>query len=142
MPFVLDTSITMAWCFADESTAFTQNLLDELLPSYAQVPALWTFEVANVLVINERKGRITVPGSETFLYTLAALDIRIQPAIGTIDSLALLSLTRQHGVTAYDAAYLELAKRRGLPLATVDKDLLRAAPLEGVAVLSRAGYIR
>jgi predicted nucleic acid-binding protein len=137
MPFVLDASMTMSWCFADESTPYSRSLLAELLRSYAEVPALWLVEVVNVLAINERKKRITSLGSEEFLQTLAGLDIRVQPASQPIDGSALLSLTRQYGLTAYDAAYLELAKRKGLPLATFDKDLLRAAPLEGVALVAQ-----
>lgn len=142
MPFVLDTSITMAWCFAEESTTYTQQVLDELLLSYAEVPPLWMFEVSNVLASSERRGRMRPLRSEAFLDTLVTLDIRIQPAMDLGSGLSLLFLTRRYGLTAYDAAYLELAKRKGLPLATLDKDLLRAAPLEGVSLFSPQHYIR
>lgn len=140
MPFVLDASLTMSWCFADEKTPYSQSVLVLLLESYAEVPVLWPIEVANVLAVNERKQRITSLGSEEFLKTLARLDIRIEPLCVRGD--ALLPLTRRYGLTAYDAAYLELAKRKALPLATLDKDLLRAAPFEGVPVLtSPAGLV-
>lgn len=137
MPFVLDASTTMSWCFADESTPYTRKVLASLADTYAEVPALWCFEVANVLAVNERKRRITKVISEQFLETLASLDIRIeQQSAPPVDGRALLPLVRRYGLTAYDAAYLELAKRKTLPLATRDKDLLRAATQEGVVLLS------
>lgn len=137
MPFVLDASMTMSWCFANETTPYSQSVLTELLRSYAEVPALWLVEVTNVLAINERKKRITNTGSEEFLQTLAGLDIRIEPASQPTNGAALLSLTRRYGLTAYDAAYLELARRKSLPLATFDKDLIAAAPQEGVSLVSQ-----
>jgi predicted nucleic acid-binding protein len=118
MPLVLDASMTMIWCFSNEITTYSQSVLTTLMGSYAEVPALWLVEVTNVLAINERKKRITSLGSEEFLQTLAGLDIRIEPASQPMDGQALLSLTRRYGLTAYDAVYLELAKRKGLPLAT------------------------
>ncbi len=135
MPFVLDASVAASWCFRDETTLYNQSVLDTLMASYAEVPALWRVEVANVLATNERKGRITPAISAVFLEALAELDIRVEPD-ATIGGEVLLPLTRRYRLTAYDAAYLELAKRRNLPLATLDKDLLRAAPLEGVALVS------
>jgi predicted nucleic acid-binding protein len=137
MPFVLDTSVTMSWCFADESTPYTRNVLASLLDTYAEVPALWTFEVANVLAVNERRKRITSTISDEFMRTLASLDIRVEQAAPPIDGTTLLPLARRYGLTAYDAAYFELAKRRGLPLATLDTDLLLAAPQEGVALVGQ-----
>jgi len=128
MPFVLDASMTMSWCFADESTPYSRSVLAALLDTYAEVPALWPFEVANVLAINERRRRISVTVSEEFLQTLSGLDIRIDKASPGVDGKALLPLVRSYGLTAYDAAYLELARRKGLPLATFDKELIRAAP--------------
>ena len=111
-------------------------MLSLLRNSYAEVPSIWLSEVRNVLLINERRARIISRGSQAFLTTLANLDIRVDPSGPTTDDESLLALARRHGLTAYDAAYLELAQRRGLPLATFDKDLLRAAPLAGVALLS------
>ena len=101
MAFVLDASMTMSWCFADERTPYSQSVLTALLQSHAEVPALWLVEVANVLAINERKQRITPLGSKEFLSTLAGLDIRIEPA--GAPSNMLLPLTRRYGITAYDA---------------------------------------
>jgi predicted nucleic acid-binding protein len=133
MAFVLDASMTMSWCFADEITPYSHSLLNALSESYAEVPALWLFEVINVLAVAERKKRITELGAQEFLQTLAGLDIRIEPASATKNGETLLSLTRLYGLTAYDAAYLELAKRKGLPLATLDHDLIAAAAQYGIA---------
>jgi predicted nucleic acid-binding protein len=117
MPFVLDASVTMASCFADESTPYTRSVLAALLDSYAEVPALWTFE--------------------EFLRSLANLDFRADHAAHLLSPNALLPLSRRYGLTAYDAAYLELAKRENLPLATSDKDLIAAARPEGITLLSQ-----
>ena len=138
MPFVLDASVTMSWCFADESTPYTRHVLESLMLTHAEVPALWTFEianVANVLAVNERRRRITNVISDEFMQILAGLDIRVEPSLHPNDGKALLLLVRSYGLTAYDAAYLQLAKRKGLPLATFDKDLIRAAPQEGVSIM-------
>jgi predicted nucleic acid-binding protein len=135
MPFVLDTSLTMSWCFADESTDLSRSVLESLSHTYAEVPALWLVEVANVLAINERKSRINTALSDEFLTSLSGLDIRVDQREPRVDGTDLLPLVRRYGLTAYDAAYLELAKRKGLPLATFDKDLIRVAPQEGVALV-------
>jgi predicted nucleic acid-binding protein len=136
MPFVLDASMTVSWCFADESTPYRRSVLASLSNAYAEVPALWTFEVANVLAVNERRRRITPAIADEFLETLAGLDIRVeQPFYAHIA--ALLPLARRYGLTAYDAAYLELAKRKSLPLATFDTDLIAAASQEGVVLVSQ-----
>jgi predicted nucleic acid-binding protein len=135
MPFVLDASTTMAWCFADESTPYTQYILSLLRDTYAEVPPVWTFEVANVLAVSERRKRITAAGSDEFLQTLAGLDIRVEQSRPPVNGNALLPLSRRYGLTAYDAAYLELAKRKVLPLATIDRDLHAAASKDGIAVL-------
>jgi predicted nucleic acid-binding protein len=134
---VLDASVTMASCFADESTPYTCSVLAALLDSYAEVPALWTFEVANVLAVCERKKRIMPVLSEEFLRSLANLDFRADHAAHLLSPNALLPLSRRYGLTAYDAAYLELAKRENLPLATSDKDLIAAARPEGITLLSQ-----
>jgi predicted nucleic acid-binding protein len=138
MALVIDASMTMSWCFTDERTPYSQGVLDTLRSSYAEVPALWIVEIKNVLLINERRGRVTAQGSKEFLEALMALDIRIDTDESPFDDQHLLPLARRHGLTAYDAAYLELAKRRDLPLATFDKDLLKAAPQEGVALVPQS----
>ena len=137
MPFVLDASVTIAWCLTNESTPYTRSVLSRLVDTYAEVPALWNFEVANVLAICERRQRITSVVSENFLRTLDGLDIRVEQSSPVVDANVLLPLARRYGLTAYDAAYLELSKRKNLPLATLDKDLIAAAPHEGVTLLSQ-----
>jgi len=135
MPFVLDASMTMSWCFADERTPHSRRVLDLLLDTYAEVPALWSFEVANVLAVNEKRQRLTSTDSVEFLQTLSGLDIRIDRSFPVVDGRVLLPLVRSYRLTAYDAAYLELAKRKGLPLASFDKELIAAAPLAGVKLI-------
>ena len=135
MAFVLDASLTLAWCFKDESTAYSRQVLALLSSTHAEVPPLWTYEVANVLAMSERRQRITNLGSEEFLEALSALDIRIDGNTPSIIGKALLPLARRYGLTAYDAAYLEVAKRKVLSLATLDKDLIAATPQEGIELI-------
>jgi predicted nucleic acid-binding protein len=137
MPFILDASITMSWCFADESAPYSRSVLQSLSETYAEVPPLWIFEVANVLAIGERKQRITAALSHEFVKTLSGLDIRIEQPTAPVASIDLLVLARRYGLSAYDAAYLELARRKGLPLATLDKELIKAASQENVALVGQ-----
>ena len=81
MAFVMDASVAMSWCFADESTLYTRSVLDQLTTSYGEVPALWPVEIANSLSVNERKKRVTEEGSAVFLRRLALLDIRFQSSL-------------------------------------------------------------
>ncbi|MGH7041967.1 MAG: type II toxin-antitoxin system VapC family toxin [Acetobacteraceae bacterium] len=132
MPFVLDASIAASWAFADENhpqatAAFTRIRDDEAL-----VPTLWWFEVRNTLIVNERRGRIAAADTSGFLRRLARLRVSTDR---TPEEADLLALSRRHRLTVYDASYLELACRTGLPLATLDADLIRCCPVEGVALL-------
>jgi predicted nucleic acid-binding protein len=136
MPFVLDASVAMSWCFADEITPFSDHVLESLRDTYATVPPLWSFEVLNAVAMSERRGRLTAPLSDEFIETLSALDIRVDQDFPKAAQGDLLLLVRRHGLTSYDAAYLQLAKRRNLPLATLDRKLLAAASQEGVALFS------
>jgi len=132
---VLDVSLSRAWCFADEATAESWAILELLQTGQAQVPALWLWETANVLVQAERRGRISPAAIRTFLGLLEGLPISVdQPGTASAwhDTLA---LARSHRLTSYDAAYLELALRRGLPLASRDQALQAAARAEGVPLL-------
>jgi predicted nucleic acid-binding protein len=137
MPFVLDASLAMSWCFADESTPYSRTVLPALTDTWAEVPALWLTEVANALAVNERRGRISPALSDEFLETLAALDIRVEQPVPPIDGKSLLPLVRRYHLTAYDAAYLELAQRKNLPLATLDKDLIAAASQAGITLIAQ-----
>lgn len=119
----------MAWCFNDEITPYTENLLERLgnLEDSAVVPTLWLYEVTNVARLAARKGRITEAKADLFLESLIALPIEVEPAPTRVEIFSSLStLMGKHKLTSYDAAYLELAVRRRLPLATLDIELREA----------------
>lgn len=133
---VLDASMTLAWCFSDESTAYTEAVLDLLAAgAEATTPAIWPFEVVNGLLMAERRKRITTAQVTSVLQRIATLPItvdstRVDRAFGPI-----LAAAREQKLTAYDAAYLELAMREGLPLATLGVQLKQAARSAGVALV-------
>ena len=135
MALVLDASITACWAFQDEDHPDARLAFHQMRSEEAVVPCLWWFEVRNILVVNERRRRIAEPDTAAFLLNLSKLRIRIDRAP---DESAVLRLARTHRLSVYDAAYLELAQREGLPLATLDADLKQAAADEGV-VLNGAG---
>ena len=132
---VLDASVASAWLLEDEATPATEDLLERVGGGGALVPALWHLEVANVLGMAERRQRIAGPDVDEGIEMLGRLPIAVDSetadrAFGDIRGLA-----RSHGLSAYDAAYLELATRTGLPLATLDKGLRRAAGAAGLETL-------
>lgn len=125
--FVLDASITLAWCFDDETNAWALKVLDLLEEGEAVVPALWTFEVGNALIGAERRGRLTQAETHHFLSLLRRLPIRVEEVSQPIAWGEVLSLARLYHLSTYDAAYLELAMRHNLPIATLDDALRQAA---------------
>jgi predicted nucleic acid-binding protein len=129
---VLDASVTLAWLFRDEATAAALAVQDTLRTTTAIVPSIWTWEVANALLVAERRGRVRPAEIEAILPSILALPIEIEGPIDVSDMHRLLPIARAVGLSAYDAGYIELAHRRGLPLATLDERLRRAA--EGVGV--------
>jgi predicted nucleic acid-binding protein len=133
--FVLDASIALAWCFADEATPATDALLDRLAEEEAVAPGLWRIEVANALAMAERRGRLSVAGLTRSVGLLQQLAVAIDPEGSERAFRELLDLARSERLTVYDAAYLELALRLGLPLASKDHKLRRAAARLGLAVL-------
>jgi predicted nucleic acid-binding protein len=134
--FVLDSSVTMAWFFLDESGAATDRLLDELnQDGRAVVAGHWALEVANTLLTAERRKRCTLSDSAHFLGILNALPIETDFETASHAFATTLALARNHALTLYDGAYLELAMRRRLPLATLDKELRTAARQVGVECL-------
>ena len=136
MPFVLDASVALAWCFEDEATPFTDAVLDRLQEDTALVPAIWPLEVGNVLWGAERRGRLTVAESTQYATLLAALPIQIHP-VSLVDALGpILSFARTYQLTSYDAAYLVLASQRGLALASLDERVRAAAGGAGIALLA------
>jgi predicted nucleic acid-binding protein len=135
MPFVVDASLALAWHFEDEGSEYADRVLERLREERAVVPSIWPLEVANGLVVAERRRRLS-PARVTravelfhelpiFVYEVGA-----QLALGSV-----LDLARAHGLSAYDAAYLELAMREGLPLATQDAYLREAADRAGVPLV-------
>jgi predicted nucleic acid-binding protein len=134
MAFVLDASITACWAFQDEDHPDASLAFERVRTEEAVVPSLWWFEVRNILIGNERRRRIAESDTAAFLLNLSRLRIRVDRVP---DDGAVLRLARTHRLSVYDAAYLELAQREGLPLSTLDADLQEAAAGAGVAILSR-----
>jgi len=132
--FVLDASVTVAWCFLDEQSKSAASVLDALEKGRAIVPALWAFEVGNVLRMGELRKRSTKEDTMYWLEFLSKLPIVIDDCIVTGVWEKLLDLAREQRITVYDAAYLELARRLSLPLATLDRHLASAAKKAGVAL--------
>ena len=135
---VLDASVALAWCFKDEASEAADRLLERLETETAVVPALWHLEVANVLALGERRHRITLAESAAFIARLETLVIVLDEETSSRAFTRVLDLARSERLTAYDAAYLELAMRLGVPLASKDRHLCNAAARLGVAVLRAA----
>jgi predicted nucleic acid-binding protein len=133
MAFILDASVAMTWAFPDEADEAASAILIRLGTEAAYVPAIWWFEVRNVLLINERRQRIREADTMAFLASVSGINIEIDRSP---DELGIVALCRRHRLSVYDAAYLELALRRNLPLATLDKRLAAAATLDGVPVIA------
>lgn len=125
--FVLDCSVTMAWCFEDESNEYTDAILDSLQHSKAIVPTIWPLEVANVLLIAKRNKRITNIQSASFIDALCSLPIVVDQTTSIRAMHSIFTLAGQSDLTIYDAAYLELAIREKIPLLTLDKGLIKVA---------------
>jgi predicted nucleic acid-binding protein len=134
---VVDSSVTLAWVYGEETTHGINEVLARLMGRGAWVPALWRLEVANVLEMNVRRGRHNTKFRVAALADLAALPISTDAETDRHAWDATMRLAEQHRLTTYDAAYLELAQRRGLPLATLDNELRNAALAEGVILLGK-----
>ncbi len=130
--FVLDTSVTMSWCFEDESDSYGDRILDRLEETEAFVPLLWQLEVINVLVTAEQQDRIEPAGSREFINLLSALPISVDTPQTTTYIPEISSIARRLSLTAYDAAYIELSERQNIPLATLDENLREAVQKEGI----------
>jgi predicted nucleic acid-binding protein len=133
--FVLDASVTLSWAFADESNpvAARARQILESPEGAAVVPILWWYEVRNILIVSERRSRITADGTSLFLAQLAQINITTAP-VPSNDSL--LDLARQNRLSVYDAAYLAIATELKLPIATLDRALVTAAALMNIPLLS------
>ncbi len=137
MSLVLDSSATLAWIYSEETTQEIMDVFDLATESGAWVPALWRLEVANILEMGVRRSRTDAAFRDATLADLALLPIHLDPETDRQAWGATLQLAERHGLTLYDASYLELAQRRGLPLATLDAELRAAAAVERVALLGK-----
>ena len=136
--FVIDASAVLAWCFEDEGGPEADALIERVAAEGSAVPGVWSLEIANGLVMGERRGRIRAADSAAFVAMIEELPIVADQATGARALHETMSLAREHRLTAYDAAYLELAMRLGLPLATGDRSLRAAAKRVGVVLLDGA----
>ncbi len=135
MSFVLDNSVAMCWLLNDGRAAdivYALDILDALKTTSAIVPGLWALEAANVVAKAEAKGLVNEARSQAFVAVLMRLNIATDTATTSHALTETLNLARRYKLSAYDATYLELAMREGLPLATLDADLEKAARKAGV----------
>lgn len=137
--FVIDNSVVMAWCFGDEGNHYTEAVLDSLAAGEAFVPAFWPLEVGNVLRVAERKSRLSEASVVRLLDLLNSLPITVEQETPERMLKEILSVARQHGLSTYDASYLDLAMRRGLPISTQDTSLRKAAKRCRVALFEPPG---
>lgn len=135
MSLVLDSSATLAWIYQEETTEAILQLFDRIIGSSAWVPGLWRLEVANVLETGVRRKLRDAAFRNTSLSDLPLLPIQVDPETSLRAWGETIRLAERHRLTVYDASYLELALRRGLPLATLDRQLRGAAKLEQVELL-------
>jgi predicted nucleic acid-binding protein len=125
--FVVDNSIVMTWCFKDEANQYADAILNSLTEAVAIVPAIWPLEIVNVLLVAERRERLHESDSIRFISLLSQLPIVVDRTWPERTMKDLLAIGRANSLSSYDAAYLELAMRQGLPIATLDNKLLEAA---------------
>jgi len=135
--FIVDSSVSAGWCFPDEGTDYTNGVLQTLSGSAEAIaPRLWAYEIRNSVLMGVRRKRITPAGAASFLESLRSLPIRLSDPV-SYD--AVFDLAQSNGLTVYDAAYLDLALRERLPLASLDDALRRAAAQNGVALFTPLG---
>ena len=128
---VVDASIAAAWCFPDERTDYANGVLLAVSAVEAVAPRLWAYEVRNSVLMGLRRKRITQGDAQEFLESIKGLPVRLADPV-SYDGV--FRLADRHGLTVYDAAYLDLALREGLPLASLDNALCKAAGNSGVAL--------
>ena len=133
--FVVDNSVVMTWCFKVENSHYSDFILNKLESVTAIVPSIWPLEVTNVLLVAERRKRISDADSTRFLALLSELPISVDQESPERMIKEIFALARKHNLSSYDASYLDLAMRKGLPIATLDKSLLAAAKRSEVSTL-------
>ena len=134
--FVIDNSVVMSWCFKDETSKYTDAILGHMELAAAYVPAIWPLEVSNVLLVAERRKRLSQADSSRFISLLFELPIIVEQESPERMLSEILALAREYKLSSYDASYLDLAMRKGLPLATTDKNIIAAAKRSNVIILS------
>ena len=133
---VIDASTALAWCFPEEASEYADGVLVSLKGKTMLVPAVWSLEVANVVLVGERQKRLAQPEIQRFTTLLENLSI-VQDTQPVSENLAnVMPLARKYRLSAYDAAYLELAVRRSVPIATLDDKLRKAAQKAGVKIFA------
>lgn len=132
MRLVVDASIGGAWCLSDEDSNLALEVLDRIVEAQLIVPAHWSLELSNLLVVAERRSRIDAEGVRNATRFLRSLPFAVDVMTTGQALSATLELARRHQITSYDAAYIELAIREGAVLATLDQRLARVASPEGV----------
>ena len=133
--FVVDNSVVISWCFKDETNNYADSVLDRLTELVAVVPSIWPLEVVNVLLVAERQKRLSESDSIRFLTLLSQLPIFVEYERSEMMK-ELLALARSHNLSSYDASYLDLAMRKGIPMATLDNKLIEAAKRIDVPILT------
>jgi predicted nucleic acid-binding protein len=133
---VIDASVAVAWCARSQGNTFTDSVLNAVAESGGHVPAQFLFEVIHSLIRLERRGTIVQSALDEFVRSVQHLPLTVDAAYETTEMATLYALARRYDLKIYDAAYLDLARRTGLPLATRDVALARAARDAGVALLS------
>jgi len=134
--FVVDNSVVMAWCFKDEINLYADSVLDSLEHFTAIVPSIWPLEVGNVLLVAERKNRLSAADSIRFIALLSQLPITVDQEPPERMIKEIFALAREHKLSTYDASYLDLAMKRGISIATLDNRLLYAAKQNNVSVMN------
>lgn len=134
--FVIDNSVVMSWCFRDQANPYADSILERLSAAVAYVPSVWSLEVVNVLLSAERKKYISQADSVRFISLLSQLPIFVEYESPEKAMKDLLGLARAHNLSSYDSSYLDLAMRKGLPLATLDEKLRKAAANTNVSILT------
>ena len=135
--FVIDNSVVMTWCFKDKINQSADAILDRLEVSTAVVPSIWPLEVGNVLLVAERRKRLSEADSTRFIALLAELPIIIEQEPPERMMKDIVALARKHQLSTYDASYLDLAMRKGIPIATLDNRLKAAAKRSRVPVAKK-----
>ena len=134
--FVVDNSVVMSWCFKDETNKYADVVLNRLTEASAVVPSIWPLEVVNVLLVAERQKRLSQSDSIRFITLLSQLPIVVEYERPEMVMKELLTLARANNLSSYDASYLDLAMRKGFPIATLDNKLIEAARRINVPILT------